>query len=328
MSDYDDDDEPKTVFLKRPQAPTAAPPVEKPITTAEPAERSAKGRSSTARLICLDTVPEEVRPDRQEYWLTRSEEIVGRGPENTVQILSPEVSREHARLISASGKWAIEDRGSRNGVWVNGTRVVSRTALSSGDMVNLGRIAFRFEAPETSASAAVSPAVPHEPPPAPESPSMHAETVAREPEVFARDAAGVADGERTNFRSVASTVGPDVSIEKEPAPEIQETPSEKAVDRPDPAAYTAILREHLPEILSTLVEQARKGDAGAARACLDYLLHEQQSLPIELERAGPISGHVKAIVSAMMNHEITPGQALEVLQVLQTATDLLKKRQD
>src|SRR5262249_23550223 len=53
------------------------------------------------------------------------------------------MSSVHARLESVTGAWTIEDAGSKNGVFLNGTRVTS-AALNDGDVVDLGHTAFLF----------------------------------------------------------------------------------------------------------------------------------------------------------------------------------------
>jgi len=49
------------------------------------------------------------------------------------------VSRSHARVVYSDGVWAIEDLGSTNGTWVNGTRIETGIPhpLKKGDRVAL-----------------------------------------------------------------------------------------------------------------------------------------------------------------------------------------------
>jgi pSer/pThr/pTyr-binding forkhead associated (FHA) protein len=49
------------------------------------------------------------------------------------------VSRRHARVTFANGAWNIEDLGSTNGTWVNGSRIEpgERRPLNGGDTVAL-----------------------------------------------------------------------------------------------------------------------------------------------------------------------------------------------
>jgi pSer/pThr/pTyr-binding forkhead associated (FHA) protein len=49
------------------------------------------------------------------------------------------VSRHHARVSFGDGVWSIEDLGSTNGTWINGTRIETgkQCALKKGDMIAL-----------------------------------------------------------------------------------------------------------------------------------------------------------------------------------------------
>ena len=48
------------------------------------------------------------------------------------------VSARHARITRRGDDWLIEDLGSRNGTWVNGTRINTAVPLHAGDRVLLG----------------------------------------------------------------------------------------------------------------------------------------------------------------------------------------------
>ena len=63
----------------------------------------------------------------------------GRAPTNDVVVEVTEVSRQHARIrASASGYW-IEDVGSRNGTFVNGTQIEGEgQQLRDQDRIELG----------------------------------------------------------------------------------------------------------------------------------------------------------------------------------------------
>jgi DNA-binding winged helix-turn-helix (wHTH) protein len=93
-----------------------------------------------------------------ELPVPEGETLVGRGPECALRLVSPQVSRVHARLSRSAGRVLLEDRGSRNGTWVNGTRIGGPVALSDGDELTFGsyRVVFRTttaEAPTRSPSA-------------------------------------------------------------------------------------------------------------------------------------------------------------------------------
>jgi serine/threonine protein kinase/predicted component of type VI protein secretion system len=76
-----------------------------------------------------------------------------------------EISRRHARLTrEADGRFLIEDLGSTNGTFVNGTRVSAAVALSPGDEIEVGDTKLTVEAPE--AEAPEAPPAPAGAPPA------------------------------------------------------------------------------------------------------------------------------------------------------------------
>lgn len=48
---------------------------------------------------------------------------LGRSPDCGLTVDEPSVSREHAVVRGRPGRWFLEDLGSRNGTWVNATRL-------------------------------------------------------------------------------------------------------------------------------------------------------------------------------------------------------------
>jgi len=63
---------------------------------------------------------------------------LGRSPDASIMLEDPEISRIHARISRTDiGTFLLEDLGSRNGSFVNGTRV-NRRALAFGDKIRLG----------------------------------------------------------------------------------------------------------------------------------------------------------------------------------------------
>jgi hypothetical protein len=74
---------------------------------------------------------------------------IGRAADNTITLPDPMTSRNHARLVSADGKWVVEDLGSANGIIFGGQRV-ERVALSSGDIFEIGGVSFRYVEKEIS----------------------------------------------------------------------------------------------------------------------------------------------------------------------------------
>jgi pSer/pThr/pTyr-binding forkhead associated (FHA) protein len=63
---------------------------------------------------------------------------IGRASDNSIVIDDPNVSRHHAMIRVENGSYHIRDLDSRNGVFVNGTRV-SSARISPADNISLGR---------------------------------------------------------------------------------------------------------------------------------------------------------------------------------------------
>jgi hypothetical protein len=62
---------------------------------------------------------------------------IGRSPENAVVLDDTGVSRLHARIEWDAGQFVIQDLGSRNGLWLGGTRIRERV-LQDGDAIRIG----------------------------------------------------------------------------------------------------------------------------------------------------------------------------------------------
>ena len=75
---------------------------------------------------------------------------IGRSDENNVVIPDEGVSRFHAELIYQNGSLWLQDAGSRNGVFVNGNRVVAHQALKVGDSIAIAdhNFAVKWDEPE------------------------------------------------------------------------------------------------------------------------------------------------------------------------------------
>lgn len=72
---------------------------------------------------------------------------LGRGLQNAVRVHDTEVSRMHARLQYASGKYLLVDENSSNGTYVNGQAIRQRE-LKNGDQVQIGRTVMLFSQAE------------------------------------------------------------------------------------------------------------------------------------------------------------------------------------
>jgi len=74
---------------------------------------------------------------------------IGRREGNDLHLMGSDVSRDHAEIAQANGRFVVRDRGSRYGTFVNGAQI-SETPLAHGDRIQLGRagdaeLVFLFE---------------------------------------------------------------------------------------------------------------------------------------------------------------------------------------
>ena len=70
--------------------------------------------------------------------LTADEITMGREPSNTLHIEDRALSRSHARLSRTAAGYSLQDLGSTNGTFVNGSPINGVTVLKNADVINLG----------------------------------------------------------------------------------------------------------------------------------------------------------------------------------------------
>jgi hypothetical protein len=75
---------------------------------------------------------------RRVVVLDRAQFLIGRRTAADLQIVSTDVSREHAEIVQDEGRFLLRDRGSRYGTFVNGEQITERV-LEHGDRIRLGR---------------------------------------------------------------------------------------------------------------------------------------------------------------------------------------------
>jgi predicted component of type VI protein secretion system len=78
--------------------------------------------------------------------LTGEELLIGSGPNCNFILAEPSVDKQHARLtFDEAGEFRLADLGSHAGTWINYAPVsLEGTRLQDGDIVHVGRVAFRF----------------------------------------------------------------------------------------------------------------------------------------------------------------------------------------
>ena len=91
--------------------------------------------AATPRLQVSDTLGRRIVP------LDKALFRIGRRHESELQIVSVDVSREHAEIEQdGSGRWLLRDRNSRYGTFAN-DKAVTEHVLAHGDQIRLGAAA-------------------------------------------------------------------------------------------------------------------------------------------------------------------------------------------
>ncbi len=92
-----------------------------------------------------------------EVPLDAGEWTMGRSRSCTIQIEDNEASSRHAMVrVTGTEAW-LKDLGSKNGTYLNEKLLRGEVSLAPGDIVRIGKIQFRFEAPLPSAGSAPLP---------------------------------------------------------------------------------------------------------------------------------------------------------------------------
>lgn len=79
--------------------------------------------------------PRLVKVSDQREIALKAQMVVGRLAECDLQLTEGHASRRHARLSWADGEVWVEDLGSANGTFVNGSRITGKVRLGAGDRV-------------------------------------------------------------------------------------------------------------------------------------------------------------------------------------------------
>jgi DNA-binding response OmpR family regulator len=74
---------------------------------------------------------------RDQWILSEPEITIGRAADCRISIPVRWISRQHARLRREGEHFLVEDVGSKNGLFVNGQRVLKPQSLNDGDLIQL-----------------------------------------------------------------------------------------------------------------------------------------------------------------------------------------------
>ena len=85
--------------------------------------------------------------------IKRNTLLIGRAEECDVRPLSEEVSRRHCAVHVGPAEVWVEDLGSRNGTFVNGTKITGKTQVKDGDIIRVGSLELKVSCTEPAAKA-------------------------------------------------------------------------------------------------------------------------------------------------------------------------------
>lgn len=80
-----------------------------------------------------------------KYRVNHTGVIVGRGKECDISINHMFLSVEHFQVWYDEGQWYIGDMGSKNGTYLNGSKLKKVRILEDGDEISFGELTFIFE---------------------------------------------------------------------------------------------------------------------------------------------------------------------------------------
>jgi len=125
--------------------PTAAPATDAPTAVLRPGAVLHRVRSAAAAVWRLTPGRYLAIADGDEVVVTRLGGLtrIGRRPGADVVLDDATVSRRHALVVERDGESIIADDRSRNGLFVNGRRVL-QAPLHNGDEIQLGALVMRF----------------------------------------------------------------------------------------------------------------------------------------------------------------------------------------
>lgn len=100
----------------------------------------------------------------EEVLLSNEPCVIGRSSECALVLRrSAGISRKHAQVVNESGRFYVEDLGSRNGTKLNGQRITGRSPLNDGDQIGISSEKIRFIGPPIQAAEKRAAAAPQKP---------------------------------------------------------------------------------------------------------------------------------------------------------------------
>jgi pilus assembly protein CpaF len=113
--------------------------------------------------------------------ISRQVFTIGKRNGNDLVVDRTNISRQHARIFYRNGAFFLQDMGSRNGTYMNGSRVASEMRLENGAQIRLADLVLTFVDETAHPPAAAQKAVVAPAPPAPLAPPVAAVVPAERP---------------------------------------------------------------------------------------------------------------------------------------------------
>ena len=97
---------------------------------------------TTPKLVVVD---DRQSPLTQAVFIIADSLSIGRGQDNDLVINDTYVSHEHACISKSKHNYLLADLNSTNGTLLNGQRIEEETALTDGDVIQIGAVTLKFE---------------------------------------------------------------------------------------------------------------------------------------------------------------------------------------
>lgn len=99
-------------------------------------------------MVKVPSLVVDARNDFRVFEITTIPFTIGRAKESDLYLQDQTLSLRHAEIVrDGTGRFGVRDLQSSNGTYVNGHKVASEMWLKNGDVIEVGRIALRFELP-------------------------------------------------------------------------------------------------------------------------------------------------------------------------------------
>jgi len=99
---------------------------------------------SVAGLVVLSSGDPGLTPGSVFSLMPEDQATLGRSSKNTITMVDPFASMDHAAVYGSDGQYWIEDRGSKNGTFLNDVRIKKPTVLADKDKIRIGDVSMQF----------------------------------------------------------------------------------------------------------------------------------------------------------------------------------------